>query len=151
MRAPELGLIRLHHVGIAVRDLDQAVALYAERFGLVAAPGEPPPGSKLRFAMIRLGDVELELMAPRADDSPISRFLERRGEGVHHLALETRDIGSALASAAARGLEGLSPEPLPGVNDTLTCFFHPRSTLGVLYEFVEPRLEALGADGGGNR
>jgi methylmalonyl-CoA/ethylmalonyl-CoA epimerase len=100
--------------------------------------------------MIRLGEVEIELLAPRADDSPISRFLERRGEGVHHLALETRDISRALAAAGARGLEGLSPEPLPGVNDTLTCFFHPRSTLGVLYEFVEPRRhEPAGAARGG--
>jgi methylmalonyl-CoA/ethylmalonyl-CoA epimerase len=134
---PELSLPRLHHVGIAVRDLDEAADLYESRLGLKAERIRPPPGSSLQFALIRLGDVELELLASSVPDSPISHFLERRGPGVHHLALLTPDVRSAQNAAATRGLERLSDTPLPGINGTLTCFFHPRSSLGVLFEFVE--------------
>jgi methylmalonyl-CoA/ethylmalonyl-CoA epimerase len=139
---PDLHLPRLHHVGIAVRDLDEAVDLYQNRLGLTAERIQPPPGSTLQFAIIRLGEVELELLATSVADSTISQFLKRRGPGVHHLALLTHDLRTAQDAAAARGLERLSATPLPGINGTLTCFFHPRSSLGVLFEFVEdPRFD----------
>jgi methylmalonyl-CoA epimerase len=142
MGMPALEVPRLHHIGIVVRDMDEAIALYAARLGLHAERVEPPAGSLLQFAIIHLGDVELELLASSAAESPIANFLERRGPGVHHLALLTRDVRSAQDAAAARGLERLSPAPLPGINGTLTCFFHPRSSLGVLFEFVEdPRVD----------
>jgi methylmalonyl-CoA/ethylmalonyl-CoA epimerase len=139
---PPPHLPRVHHIGIAVRDLDEAIELYAARLGLLAERVEPPAGSVLQFAIVRLGDVELELLATSAADTPVARFLERRGPGVHHLALLTRDISRTQDAAVARGLERLSATPLPGINGTLTCFFHPRSSLGVLFEFVEdPRVD----------
>ncbi len=127
----------VHHIGIAVRDLDEAMTFYAGQFGLEAEIVAPPPGSTLRFAMIRLPGAELELMAPAADETPISNFLAKRGPGVHHVAFAVDDITAAMQTSAARGLQPLSAEPLPGVEHTLTCFFHPRGTLGVLIEYVQ--------------
>lgn len=127
----------VHHIGIAVSDLDEAMAFYAGRFGLEAEVVAPPPGSTLRFAMIRLPGTELELMAPAADATPISNFLAKRGPGVHHIAFAVDDIAAAMQAGAARGLQPLSAAPLPGVENTLTCFFHPKGTLGVLIEYVQ--------------
>jgi methylmalonyl-CoA/ethylmalonyl-CoA epimerase len=132
----------VHHLGIAVHDLDEAIAFYRERFGLEAEVVAPPPGSTLRFAVIRLPGAELELMAPAADETPITGFLARRGPGVHHVAFAVDDIRAAMAASAMRGLQPLSVEPLPGVEHTLTCFFHPRATMGVLIEYVQPHAPA---------
>jgi methylmalonyl-CoA epimerase len=129
----------VHHIGIAVHDLEEAMALYVRQFGLEAEIVPSPPGSTLRFAMIRLPGAELELLAPAADATPISNFLAKRGPGVHHVALAVDDVTAAMRTSAARGLQPLSDAPLPGVEDTLTCFLHPKGTLGVLIEYVEER------------
>jgi methylmalonyl-CoA/ethylmalonyl-CoA epimerase len=127
----------LHHIGIAVRDVEQASAFYAERLGITAAPVESPPGSTLRFALISMPGAALEFIAPAADETPITRFLDRRGPGVHHIAFSVGDIKAAMSVAAQRGLKSLTEEPQPGVGGHLTCFFHPADTLGVLVEYVE--------------
>lgn len=127
----------VHHIGIAVPDVDEASAFYAKRLGLTAVPVEPPAGSTMRFALIRLPGADLELIAPAAPETPITGFLSRRGPGVHHIAFSVTDIRQAMSAGAGRGLKPLTSEPQPGVGGHLTCFFHPRDTLGVLVEYVE--------------
>lgn len=127
----------LHHVGIAVPDLDEAITLYRRNFGLVASQVEPPPGSNMRFALIRLSSGDIELLAPESDEAPIAKFLGKRGPGIHHLAFGVRDIRRAMASAAERDINPLTVEPQPGILGHQTCFFHPRDCLGVLIEYVE--------------
>jgi methylmalonyl-CoA/ethylmalonyl-CoA epimerase len=136
----------VHHIGIAVHDLEAAMTFYERAFDLQAEVVESPPGSTLRFAMIRLPGAEIELMAPAAEHTPISTFLARRGPGVHHIAFGVDDIRSAMAATSERGVQLLDAEPAPGVEDTLTCFFHPRTTLGVLYEYVQPAERADGRE-----
>jgi methylmalonyl-CoA/ethylmalonyl-CoA epimerase len=129
----------VHHIGIAVRDLQAGIDFYRRAFGLEANIVEPPNGSTLTFAVVRLPGCEVELLAPAAGETPITKFLETRGEGVHHIAFQVEQIDGAMAEARDRGLGALSESALPGIEDTLTCFFHPRQTMGVLYEFVQPR------------
>jgi methylmalonyl-CoA/ethylmalonyl-CoA epimerase len=138
----------VHHVGIAVRDLSEAISFYERVLGLEAERVPSPPGSTLTFAMVRLPGAEIELLAEAAAETPISRFLATRGPGVHHVALEVGDIVSAMAATTGRGAQALSETPLPGVDDTLTCFFHPRSTMGVLFEYVQPAPPAGEGTGG---
>ncbi len=127
----------VHHVGIAVPDLAEAIALYTERLGLEAVAVEPPPGSSMHFALIEMPGADIELIAPAGPETPITRFLDRRGPGVHHVAFGVADIISAMAAGAERGLQPLTPDPQPGIGRHLTCFFHPKDTLGVLIEYVE--------------
>ena len=128
----------LHHVGIAVEDLDVAIDFYLRTFGLEVEPVSAPPGSLLRFALIRLPGAEIELMASEGAETPVARFIARRGPGLHHLAFAVDEIGAAMAEAARRGVAALDPQPAPGVDHTLTCFFHPKATQGVLFEYVQP-------------
>lgn len=126
----------LHHVGIAVADLDAAVEHYRRVFGLAARRPPSPPASRLAFALIPLPGAELELLAEATPETPISKFLASRGPGLHHIAFEVDDIRAAIDALAPHGLEPLDP-PARGIHGTPTCFFHPKATQGVLVEYVE--------------
>lgn len=128
----------MHHVGIAVEDMEDAIRFYRDHFGLVAEPVAPPPGSALRFAIVRLPGAEIELLASTTDATPIAKFLAKRGPGIHHLAFAVDDIRAAMAATSRLGIPSLDAEPAPGIKDTLACFFHPKATQGVLVEFVQP-------------
>lgn len=134
---------RLSHLGLAVRDLDAAIRLYRDVFGLEVGRRWESEGEQIRAAALHLGDVELELMEPISEDSPVGRFLARRGEGLHHLALNVSDIDRSLAVAREAGLETAGEAPRPGgTGGTEVGFLHPRGTFGVLIELeqdVEPR------------
>jgi methylmalonyl-CoA/ethylmalonyl-CoA epimerase len=131
-------LRRLSHVGLAVRDLDAAIDLYQRVFGLEVIRRWEAGADGIRAASLRVGEVELELMQPTGADTPVGRFLERRGEGIHHLAYRVDDVESALAEARAAGLEAVDPEPRPGGDGrTLVAFLHPKTTLGVLTELEQ--------------
>jgi methylmalonyl-CoA/ethylmalonyl-CoA epimerase len=127
---------RVDHVGIAVRDLDVALAFYRQLAGppahreLVAHDG-------VEVAFLNLGGTELELLASRAPDSSVQRFLDRRGEGLHHLALEVGDLAAELAEWRARGAQLIDEAPRPGARGRQVAFIHPRSALGVLVELCQ--------------
>ena len=128
---------RIHHVGIAVHDLDQAVDLYAQRLGLRATRRERLEGEGIEVAMIPLGESRIELLTPLGPDSTLNKFLQDRGEAVHHVAYATDDVQAALRTARSAGAQLLDETARPGAHGTRIAFIHPKSACGVLTELVE--------------
>jgi methylmalonyl-CoA epimerase len=128
----------IDHVAIAVRDLDKALALWRDRFGFTFQGIEELPDQKVRVAVLTLGPFRVELVTPAADDSPLSGFLERRGEGLHHLALATADIDAALDALDAAGLPLIDRHARDGADERRIAFLHPKGTGGVLVELTQP-------------
>lgn len=131
---------RLDHVGIAVRDLDERLALYVSGLGLVASPPEEIPSEGVRVVFLPVGDTRLELLEPTADDSPIARFLERHGEGVHHICITVVDLDAALERLEQQGVELVDERPRTGAEGSRVAFVHPRGAGGVLLELKEARV-----------
>ncbi|SRR5712692_3286898 len=129
--------MRLHHVGIAVADLDPAIELYTTVFGAELTHRTTSEKEGLEAAFLQVGPAELELLAPLRDDSPVGKFVAKRGPGLHHVAYGVSDVKKALAEAHAAGLELIDAEPRMGMHGTLIAFVHPKSVGGVLTEFVE--------------
>lgn len=128
---------KIDHLGIAVNDLDAQIALYRDQLGMTFEGTEEVPTQMVKVAFFKVGDARVELLMPTSPESPIAKHLEKRGEGMHHVAYEVADIRAAMAEAAARGLKPLSEEPRPGSHHTLVCFLHPKATGGVLVELVQ--------------
>jgi len=128
---------RIDHIGIAVPDLEEALAPYVEGLGLEVAHREEVGSQKVMVAMLPAGGANIELLEPTSEDSPIARFMERRGPGIHHIALEVDDIEAALARMQAAGVRMIDEEPREGAGGTRVAFAHPRSMGGVLVELVE--------------
>ncbi|REJ38256.1 MAG: methylmalonyl-CoA epimerase [Bacillota bacterium] len=126
----------IDHIGIAVADLDEALAAWS-RLGLDRPVIEDVPEQGVRVAMLPVGGGKIELLAPLSPDSPVGRFLERRGPGLHHVALRVDDIEAALAEAEARGLELIDRQPRIGAGGARIAFVHPRSTGGTLVGFCQ--------------
>ena len=126
----------LDHIGIAVRSIDEGRRLY-EALGLEVEAVEEVDAEGVRVAMIRCGDSRIELLEPTRDDSPIARFLDQRGPGIHHLCLATDDIRGDDRRLRDAGLEVLRPEPTRGAGGCWVQFVHPRSTGGVLLELSQ--------------
>jgi methylmalonyl-CoA epimerase len=129
--------MQLHHVGIAVADLDQSIDLYSTMFGAELIHRAKSERDGLEAAFLKVGDAELELMAPLREDSPVGKFVAKRGPGMHHVAFGVPDIEQALANARAEGLELIDAEPRMGMHGSRIAFVHPKSVGGVLTEFVE--------------
>jgi LAO/AO transport system kinase len=127
--------VAIDHLGIAVGNLDQAVALY-ESLGLTVAHRETVEQEKVRVAMLPAGDSRIELLEPSTPDSPIAKFLEKRGGGLHHVALRVPDLAAAVERLRASGARLLN-EPRPGAGGHLYVFVHPASTGGVLLELIQ--------------
>lgn len=126
----------IDHIGIAVADLDEALAAW-RRLGLGEAVIEDVPDQGVRVAMLPVGTGKIELLAPLTPDSPVGRFLERRGPGMHHVAFRVEDLEAALAEAQATGLELIDHEPRTGAGGARIAFLHPRSTGGTLVELCQ--------------
>ncbi|MBK8013677.1 MAG: methylmalonyl-CoA epimerase [Deltaproteobacteria bacterium] len=126
----------LDHVSVAVRDLDAAVAQY-QALGLVPRGRESVPSEGAEVAFFDLGATRLELVTPCTPDAPIARSLDKRGEGLHHIALRVPDLDAALARVKAAGLSVVHDGPTPGAGATRVAFVHPKGLSGVLVEFVE--------------
>ncbi|HVC20256.1 MAG TPA: methylmalonyl-CoA epimerase [Vicinamibacterales bacterium] len=133
----------LDHIGIAVRDMDEALGFYRDALGLEVEGAEEVASQRVRAHFVRVGDATLELLEATAPDSPIARYLEKRGPGLHHLTLRVDDIRAALAQLKARGVRLIDAEPRPGAEGALVAFIHPASAHGVLVE-----LKQAGAGGG---
>ncbi len=144
------GLITaVDHVGIAVPDLDAAIAFYEESFGFRLIHEELNEQQGVREAMVAIGDSDtcLQLLAPLSPTSAIATFLDRSGPGIQQLAYRVRDIDAAMAAVRAQGMRLLYDEPRRGTADSLINFIHPKDAGGVLVELVEPRAEPAGSAG----
>ena len=128
---------RIDHIGIAVNDLDQRLALYRDVLGLAGIHVEDVPSENARVGFVPLGDSELELLESTSPDGVLARFIEKRGEGIHHLAVQVDDCASALAQLKAAGVRTVDDTPRPGARGTKVAFLHPSATGGVLLELVE--------------
>lgn len=128
---------RIDHVGIAVADLDQSIELYRSVFGAELLDRMANEKEGLEAAFLRMGDSELELMAALREDSPVGKFLAKRGPGLHHVAYAVTDIEKSLDEARAAGLELIDAEPRMGMHGARIAFVHPKSAGGVLTELVE--------------
>jgi methylmalonyl-CoA/ethylmalonyl-CoA epimerase len=129
--------VKIHHVGVAVDDLEAAIELYTTAFGAELAHRASNEKDGLAAAFMRAGDAEIELLEPLREDTPVGKFLAKRGPGLHHIAIAVGDIEAAIAEARANGLEMIDQEPRIGLHGTRIAFVHPRSMGGVLTELVE--------------
>jgi LAO/AO transport system kinase len=135
--APREGGAALDHVGIAVSDVAQAVAFYRDALGLAVDAPEEVASQRVRAHFIPAGDSALELLEATADDSPIAKYVAKRGPGIHHLTLRVPDIRAALARLKEKGVRLIDEEPRPGAHGSLVAFVHPSSAHGVLVELKE--------------
>ena len=127
----------LDHIGIAVGDLAQALAFYRDALGLEVEPPEEVPSQRVRAHFVPVGEATIELLEPTSGDSPIAKFIEKRGPGVHHVTLRVDDIREALARLRARGVRLIDEAPREGAAGALIAFVHPASTHGVLVELKQ--------------
>ncbi len=127
----------IDHVGIAVSDLAASLKFFQETLGLELEAPEEVPSQRVRAHFLQAGDAALELLEATSDDSPIARFLAKRGPGLHHLALRVVDIVAALAELKRRGVRLIDETPRPGAHGSLVAFLHPSSTHGVLVELKQ--------------
>ncbi len=130
-------LTELDHVGIAVRDLDAAVAYYRDTFGATVAHRERIELDGVEEALIAVADSYIQLLCPTRPDSPVARFLERRGEGLHHVGYRVDDCAAALAAVRAGGGALIDEAPRPGSRGTTVAFVHPKGAFGTLIELVQ--------------
>lgn len=129
--------MRISHIGIAVRNLDSAEELFAKLLGTSNVHHEEVTDQKVRIASFDVGDARIELTEPTAEDSPISKFLEKRGEGIHHVAFEVENVSEELVRVKQDGFQLLDEKPRLGSHNMLIAFLHPKSTNGVLVEFCQ--------------
>jgi methylmalonyl-CoA/ethylmalonyl-CoA epimerase len=125
----------IDHIGIAVRSLDERIPFYRDVLALGEPEIEVVAEQKVRVAMFRTGAGRLELLEPTGPDSPIAKFIEKNGEGIHHLALGTDDIGGSIAAVEGAGLRMIDSTPREGAEGAQIAFVHPKSSGGVLLEF----------------
>ncbi len=129
----------IDHIGVAVEDLDEAIALYRDRLGMAEQHRETVEEFGVEAALLGIGDAHVELLTPVQPDSGVARFLERSGPGMHHVAYRTDDIDAALERLRQAGLRLIDEEPRRGIRDSRVAFVHPKSTGGVLTEIVQPK------------
>ena len=128
--------MKLDHIGIVVEDIEAALAVYEAALGLPLENIVEVPEQQVRVAFLALGESNIELVQPTADDTGTARFLTRRGEGIHHICIEVEDIRATLARLKAHGVQLIDEEPRPGVHGKV-AFIHPRGAHGVLVELLE--------------
>jgi methylmalonyl-CoA/ethylmalonyl-CoA epimerase len=129
---------RIDHIGVAVEDIDAAIELYRDSFGMELAHRETVESQGVEAVLLDVGDGHVELLAPLGPDTPVGRYLAKNGAGLHHVAYAVEDIDAALEKIAAAGIQLIDSEPRVGIRDSRVAFLHPRSTGGVLTEIVEP-------------
>lgn len=130
--------LRIAHIGIAVKDAEAALKLYKEVLGLEPAHIETVESQKVKTVHIPIGDSSIELLESTSPEGVVAKFIEKRGEGIHHIAIEVDDINAALEEMKARGFQLIDETPRMGAGDMLIAFIHPRSTNGVLLELCQP-------------
>jgi methylmalonyl-CoA/ethylmalonyl-CoA epimerase len=129
---------RIDHIGVAVDDLDGAIELYRDSFGMAEQHRETIEAFDVEAVLLEVGEGHVELLKPLSGESGIGKFLERNGPGLHHVAYQTSDIDSALEQVKAAGIQLIDQEPRRGIRGSRVAFLHPKATGGVLTELVEP-------------
>jgi methylmalonyl-CoA epimerase len=129
---------RVDHIGVAVEDLDAAVALYRDTFGMPLVHREVVEGQGVEAVLLDVGENHVELLAPLGPDTPVGRFLAARGPGMHHVAYQVTDIERTLGALREQGLRLIDETPRIGIRGSHVAFVHPKSTGGVLTEIVQP-------------
>jgi methylmalonyl-CoA/ethylmalonyl-CoA epimerase len=129
---------RIDHVGVAVSDLDAAATLYEGTFGMPLAHRERVDSQGVEAALLDVGDGHVELLQPLGPETVVGRFIERRGEGLHHVAYAVDDIDAALERLRTEGVELIDEEPRSGIRGSRVAFVHPKATGSVLTEIVQP-------------
>jgi methylmalonyl-CoA/ethylmalonyl-CoA epimerase len=129
--------VAIDHIGIAVTDIDEAVAFYATTFGVAEWEHIELPERAMRVAVARYGESAIELIAPTSSDAAFAKYLVEKGPGMHHIAYRVTDISASLADLKAQGLRLIDDVPRPGLHGTLVAFIHPKATMGTLIELVQ--------------
>ncbi|PKN72363.1 MAG: methylmalonyl-CoA epimerase [Candidatus Cloacimonetes bacterium HGW-Cloacimonetes-3] len=129
---------RISHIGIAVKDLEAGIAFY-QSLGLELEGIEEVPSQKVRVAFLPCGDTRIELLSPTSEDSAVAKFIEKKGEGIQHIAFAVDDLPKALADSEAKGITLIDKEPRPGAHHADIAFLHPKSALGVLIELCKEK------------
>ena len=136
-----MNLTHIEHLGIAVKSLEEAIPYYENVLGLKCYAVEEVADQKVRTAFFKIGQTKLELLEPTCPESTIAGFIEKRGEGIHHLAFATDDVAACLAEAEEKGVRLIDKAPRPGAEQMMIAFIHPKSTKGVLTEFCMKKEE----------
>jgi methylmalonyl-CoA/ethylmalonyl-CoA epimerase len=129
---------RIDHIGVAVEDIDAAIALYEGSFEMELAHRETVESQGVEAVLLDVGDGHVELLAPLGPETPVGKYMAKNGAGLHHVAYAVDDIDAALERIAAAGVKLIDVEPRVGIRESRVAFLHPRSTGGVLTEIVEP-------------
>jgi len=129
--------MRIDHIGIATRQLDEALALWQDALGLEVDSTEEVTEQGVRVAMLAIGDTHIELLEPLSASSPVGKFLDKRGPGIHHIAVRVSDIRAMLAQLKEKGTRLIDETPRVGAGGCLVAFVHPSSANGVLLELVQ--------------
>lgn len=130
-------LHKIDHIGIAVQSIDAVIPFYRDQLGMKFLGSEEVAEQKVRVAMLCVGESKIELLEPTSPDSPVARFLEKSGQGIHHIAYEVEDINSAIAKLVSDGARMIDEKPRHGAHGTLIAFVHPKSSQGVLTELCQ--------------
>jgi methylmalonyl-CoA/ethylmalonyl-CoA epimerase len=134
---PRVLLTEIDHVAIAVSDLEAAIAYYRDTFGAEVTHREVVETDGVEEALLQVADSYIQLLTPTRDDSPVARYLERRGEGLHHVGYRVDDCAAALAAVKAQGGRVIDEAPRPGSRGTTVAFVHPKAAFGTLIELVQ--------------
>ena len=129
---------RIDHVGVAVEDVDAALALYGQALGMKVEHREVVEEQGVDAALLGVGEGHVELLAPLGPDTPVGRYLAKRGPGLHHVAYAVEDIEAALESLRSAGMRLIDERPRAGIRDSRVAFLHPAALGGVLTEIVQP-------------
>jgi methylmalonyl-CoA/ethylmalonyl-CoA epimerase len=129
---------RIDHIGVAVSDLEAAIALHEQTYGMPLVHRETVTEQGVEAVLLDVGDGHVELLAPLADDSPVGRFLTKRGPGLHHVAYAVDDIETTLATLREQGLRLIDDSPRNGIRGSRVAFVHPAASGGILTEIVQP-------------
>ena len=129
---------KIDHIGIAVRSIESALPFYRDQLGMIFEGSEEVAGQQVRVAFLAVGESRIELLEPTAPDSPVARFLEKNGEGIHHVAYEVADLGIALAALKTQGVRLIDETPRRGAHGAKIAFLHPKASGGVLTEPCQP-------------
>ncbi len=130
-------LQKINHIGIAVRDIDEATKFYVENLGLKVGGIEEVPDQKVKVAFVPIGEVRLEFVMPTSSDSPVAKHLEKSGPGIHHIAYQVQDVAAEIARLKAEGVRLVDETPRTGAHKTRIAFLHPKASGGILTELVQ--------------
>jgi len=130
-------MLKVEHIGIAVNDINQSNALFSKLFNLMPYKEEVVETEQVKTSFFKVGDTKIELLEAMEENSPINTFIQKKGEGIHHIAYEVQDIEKEMNRLRSEGFQLLSEKPKKGADNKIICFLHPKSTNGVLIELCQ--------------